>query len=628
MADNYYNNIVQAADLTIKILLIERNRDNSTQIEYSLASIKSYKPQLVKIHNLDDIEHIIEKHNPDIIFHVLEPEEYYGVVCSSCKARFFFEKIPIIFLLEKVTRECRLLVEKGIDYLLLSEISPTLLEKSMNFALERVKHRQELKLVQQENTELSAQLLATKNLFQTIVDNSSTLVWMCDAAGKATYFNQAWSRILGKHINSQLEQNWLRNIHPLDLEYCEQKFKQSLLKKKGFTISYRLINLDFNHRWISNYAVPQFTADGKFQGLVGYCFDITAHKKTEQKLVQRAASDRLLAQITQKIHTSLNLEQILQTTVDEVKQFLLAEKIQISRVEAANQLILQFESRLVGCSLSCDISEAKQVPAQLFQDNLALLSTGKSVTQDFSDSSSKTSCSTLLVPIICEAKLWGLICIENCSFARTWNVEEIYLLERVAMVLSVAIKQSKLYQQIEQANLELQQLSVIDGLTQIPNRRKFDRYIVAEWTRLSREKSPLSLILCDIDYFKLYNDTYGHPAGDRCLKQVAQAISKVVKRPSDLLARYGGEEFVLVLPQTPLEGAKYVAQQIRLQVQSLKIPHLRSSVDIYVTISLGVSCCIPSPDFDFEVLVAAADRGLYQAKARGRNQAVECKIEL
>ena len=273
--------------------------------------------------------------------------------------------------------------------------------------------------------------------------------------------------------------------------------------------------------------------------------------------------------------------------------------------------------------MSCDISKAKQVPAILFQNNIALLSAGKSVTQDFS---SKTLCSTLLIPIICEAKLWGLICIENCSFDRTWNIEEIYLLERVAMVLSVAIKQSKLYHQLKQANLELQQLSVIDGLTQIPNRRKFDRYIAAEWTRLSRDKSPLSLILCDIDYFKLYNDTYGHPAGDRCLKRVAQAISKVVKRPSDLLARYGGEEFVLVLPQTPLEGAKYLAQQIRLQVQSLKIPHLRSSIDIYVTISLGVSCCIPNSDFNYEVLVAAADRGLYQAKARGRNQAVECKI--
>lgn len=222
----------------------------------------------------------------------------------------------------------------------------------------------------------------------------------------------------------------------------------------------------------------------------------------------------------------------------------------------------------------------------------------------------------------------GVICVENCSIDREWNLEEINLLERVALELSVAIKQAKLYQQLEQANQELQQLSVMDSLTQIANRRKFDQYIAQEWIRLSREQSPLALILCDIDYFKLYNDTYGHPAGDRCLVEVAQAISKVTKRPSDLVARYGGEEFVLVLPQTPIAGAKYLAQQIRLQVQSLKIPHLRSSVDLYVTISLGVSSCLPHPDFDFEVLVAAADQGLYQAKERGRNQAVEYGIEL
>ena len=124
------------------------------------------------------------------------------------------------------------------------------------------------------------------------------------------------------------------------------------------------------------------------------------------------------------------------------------------------------------------------------------------------------------------------------------------------------------------------------------------------------------------------NDTYGHPAGDRCLIEVAQAISKVIKRPSDLVARYGGEEFVLVLPQTSMVGAKYLAQQIRLQIEALKIHHLRSSVDLYVTISLGVSSCIPHPDFNFEVLIAAADQGLYQAKEMGRNQAVECEIEL
>lgn len=102
----------------------------------------------------------------------------------------------------------------------------------------------------------------------------------------------------------------------------------------------------------------------------------------------------------------------------------------------------------------------------------------------------------------------------------------------------------------------------------------------------------------------------------------------MIKRPSDLVARYGGEEFVLVLPQTSMVGAKYLAQQIRLQIEALKIPHLRSSVDLYVTISLGVSSCIPHPDFNFEVLIAAADQGLYQAKEMGRNQAVECEIEL
>lgn len=621
---------MQATRSTVKILLISSDRACSKQIECSLAAIESHESRLIEMHEEDDISNTIKQHRPDLIFYVLSQKQQDNSIATLNINKASSENIPIIFFIQEEHSYEDFFI-KNIDIcLLLSEISPIALGRSIYSSLERAKHSQQLELVQQENVELSAQLLATKNLFQAIVDNSSTLVWMCDAEGKSTYFNQAWSRILGKQINSQLDRGWLRNIHPLDLEYCKLKFEQALRNKKGFTISYRLLDLNLNHLWISNYAVPQFSVDGNFQGLVGYCFDVTAHKKTEQKLIQRAASDRLLAQITQKIHTSLNLAQILQTTVDEVKQFLLAEKIQINGIEGANQLTLLFESRLVGSALSCDISEPKQVPATLFQNNLALLSTGKSVTQDFSQpsSSTKTLCSTLLIPIITEEKLWGLICIENCSFSRTWNLEEIYLLERVAMVLSVAIKQSKLYHQLEKANQELQHLSVMDGLTQIPNRRKFDRYIAAEWMRLSRERSPLSLILCDIDYFKLYNDTYGHPAGDRCLREVAQAISKVVKRPSDLFARYGGEEFVLVLPQTPLEGAKYLAQQIRLQVKSLKIPHLRSSIDLYVTISLGVSCCIPNPDFDFEVLVAAADRGLYQAKERGRNQAVECRIEL
>jgi diguanylate cyclase (GGDEF)-like protein/PAS domain S-box-containing protein len=622
---------VQAINSTVKILLIDNHQAGSVQIERHLAQIKSdLMMQLTKINDIDDITNLIQLEHTELIFFIFNQLETSHLISLLRIKELNIYDIPIILFTTKTSIDLASLPVVCDNCLILSEISPSLLAKTIFLALEKSKQNQELNSLRQENAELSSQLIATKNLFQTIIDNTSTLVWMCDAIGNTTFFNQAWSRVLGQENNIRLDNNWMLNIHPQDLADCEYRFNQALAKAKGFKITYRLKIVNQKSRWISNYAVPQFSLKGEFQGLVGYCFDITSLKKTEQKLIQRAASDRLLAQITQKIHASLELEQILQTTVDEVKQFLLAEKIQINRVEKTDKLTLLVESRLFDSPLSCDISEPKQVPETLFQDNVALLLAGDPVFQDFAESSSHQprTCCTLLMPITAETELWGLICIENCSMARQWHPEEINLLERVALELSVAIKQAKLYQQLEQANRNLQQLSVMDSLTQIANRRKFDQYIAQEWTRLSREQSPLALILCDIDHFKLYNDTYGHPAGDRCLIEVAKAISKVIKRPSDLVARYGGEEFVLVLPQTSMAGAKYLAQQIRLQVEALKIPHLRSSVDLYVTISLGVSSCIPHPDFNFEVLIAAADQGLYQAKEMGRNQAVECEIKL
>jgi diguanylate cyclase (GGDEF)-like protein/PAS domain S-box-containing protein len=625
---------VQAINSTVEILLIDNHQASSVLIERHLAQIRSdLMLRLTKIRDLDAVSNLIHSDSPDIIFFIFNPANTSDLISLSRIKKANLQDLPIILIAPEINIDLASLPVNLDNYLILSEISPGLLEITIFFALKRFAQIREANSLKQENLELSSQLIKTKDLFQTIIDNTSTLVWMCDALGNTTFFNQAWSRVLGQENGTKLNSNWMLNIHPQDLADCQLQFNQALTEARGFTIIYRLEISQDKCIWISNHAVPQFSLQGEFQGLVGYCFDITSLKKTEQKLIQRAASDRLLAQIIQKIHASLELDQILQTTVDEVKQFLLAEKIQINRVESTEKLTLLFESRLLDSPLSCDISEPNQVPLNLFQNNFARLLSGKSVSQDFQGAGELSpplprACSTLLVPIIEETKLWGLICIENCSIARRWNPEEIDLLERVALELAVAIKQAKLYRQLEEANRELRELSVMDGLTRIANRRKFDQYIAAEWFRLSREQSPLSLILCDIDHFKLYNDTYGHPAGDRCLIEVAQAINRVIKRPTDLVARYGGEEFVLVLPQTPLAGAIHLAQQIRLQVQSLKIPHLHSSVDLYVTISLGVSCCIPHPNFGFEALVAAADQSLYQAKEWGRNQAVECEIEL
>ncbi|MCU0532704.1 MAG: diguanylate cyclase [Hydrococcus sp. Prado102] len=174
--------------------------------------------------------------------------------------------------------------------------------------------------------------------------------------------------------------------------------------------------------------------------------------------------------------------------------------------------------------------------------------------------------------------------------------------------------------ELEQANQQLQRLVNLDGLTQVANRRRFDEYLNQEWKRLVREQQPLSLVLFDIDFFKRYNDCYGHQAGDDCLRKIASALTRALKRPADLAARYGGEEFAAILPNTELFGAVAVARAIQEEVKQLKIPHERSEVSEYVTLSIGVTSTIPDRDLSLENLVAAADEALYEAKKRGRDR--------
>lgn len=178
----------------------------------------------------------------------------------------------------------------------------------------------------------------------------------------------------------------------------------------------------------------------------------------------------------------------------------------------------------------------------------------------------------------------------------------------------------EMQKQLEKSNAELQRLSSLDGLTGIPNRRQFDETLKHEWQRAQRESTPLSLVLIDIDYFKLYNDTYGHQRGDECLKRVAVVLAESVSRPSDLVARYGGEEFVAVLPCINADGAEKMAERFRRAVQALEITHDASEAGAYVTISAGVATLVPSPANTLESFIETADRALYQAKEQGRNQ--------
>jgi diguanylate cyclase (GGDEF)-like protein len=202
----------------------------------------------------------------------------------------------------------------------------------------------------------------------------------------------------------------------------------------------------------------------------------------------------------------------------------------------------------------------------------------------------------------------------------------IFLSIIISLLLDKSIRNHQLLKASETAlqlaNQELQQLANLDGLTQIANRRCFEQFLLAEWQRGIQEQFALTLILCDVDYFKSFNDTYGHLAGDECLYQIAQAIRRTVRQPEGLVARYGGEEFAVVLPNMNIEAGLCVARAIQEEVRSLQIEHAGSSISSHISISLGVSSVLPSLTTVASTLIELSDRKLYTAKQQGRNQIV------
>jgi two-component system chemotaxis family response regulator WspR len=173
---------------------------------------------------------------------------------------------------------------------------------------------------------------------------------------------------------------------------------------------------------------------------------------------------------------------------------------------------------------------------------------------------------------------------------------------------------------LEELNMQLLKLANLDGLTGLANRRHFDERFADEWLRAMRNRRPLTLIMFDVDWFKQYNDKFGHLEGDECLKRIADTAQKVVCRPSDTVARYGGEEFIILLPETDSSGAKLVAEKIRAEIENLHLPNPDSTVIPFITISLGVTTVVPEVNADPNIYIKLVDEALYRAKNAGRNR--------
>jgi diguanylate cyclase (GGDEF)-like protein len=238
-----------------------------------------------------------------------------------------------------------------------------------------------------------------------------------------------------------------------------------------------------------------------------------------------------------------------------------------------------------------------------------------------------------VVPIRFRQLVIGALNIESGA-TEEFDADNLQVLQMIGTQIAGAIHQARLNEQLSQARAELQatnrqlhavndalqQLSLLDALTGVANRRRFDDTLETEWRRATRSREPISLLLVDIDSFKDYNDCYGHLRGDDCLRRVARELDAGIHRAGDLLARYGGEEFAVVLPGMPLLAAHRLAENLRARIEILDIPHQRSATGPRITVSIGVGTLVPSVAESPASLVARADEALYAAKASGRNR--------
>lgn len=317
-------------------------------------------------------------------------------------------------------------------------------------------------------------------------------------------------------------------------------------------------------------------------------------RRLEQEIIKRKEAEEVLYQsralLTSVLNSSLDgiaaMQAVREPSTGNIKDFrcllvnpVVARAFNRKREEMIGQLLLR--------------KILSRFEPELFERFVQVVETGQPLEQDF--------CYSLAEP-----HWYHFIAVKlGDGFAIT--VRDI-----------TARKQTELA--LQQANRQLELLANLDSLTKVANRRCFDVRLQQEWQRLAQAQQPLSLILFDVDRFKLYNDHYGHLIGDDCLKQVAQAVQQEIDHSNHLLARYGGEEFIILLPNTNLEDAIQVTQRIQQAIYNLAIPHIQSDVKKNITVSLGIATTIPSLEQQPDTLVALADQRLYKAKQQGRDR--------
>ncbi|HEY9808414.1 MAG TPA: diguanylate cyclase [Halomicronema sp.] len=604
---------------------------------------------------------------PDLILlDIMMPDISGYAVCEQLKSSADTCEIPVIFLsaLDDVVDKIKGFKAGGVDYI----TKPFQVEEVIARIETQLTIVHQKRVLSERNTRLQEEILARQkaevevhrhqNFLRAVIDTNPNLIFVKNNQGVYTLVNQALANFYSIEVEELLGKtdNDLKINEP-SLEWLlDEEVEVSETMETKMIFQQPLTSISGEVRWFQIIKKPLLSLEGKPDGVLGVATDITERLVAEQNLWLQNEQERLLNSIVKQIRQSLRLEDILHTTVTKVRQFLRTNRVLIYQkqgkefyevvVEASSNdgkkmlgtsvnhsLLIEMSGCLENCC-SLDIKAIEDI-------NMAGLS------QDVKNWLEEWEVqSQLAIPIVFARQtqgeglcsqarprfwqenfefvpscfLWGLLVAQQCETSRKWQGWEIEFLSSLSDQVGIAIEQAELLGQLEAANFELQRLSNLDGLTGLANRRRFDEYLASEWLRQTINQKPLSLILCDVDFFKRYNDSYGHQAGDECLQNIAKAIDAAHK-PDGLAARIGGEEFAVILAGD-LPKALDVAKKIHAEVGALMIVHPDSSVGKYVTISVGVATTIPNSKGSLTGLIEVADRTLYRAKQQGRNQVI------
>lgn len=494
----------------------------------------------------------------------------------------------------------------------------------------------------QQQLQASSVRSQTEQLFDLFTHHVEQVLFIRDAvSGQFLYVSAAYERIWG-HSPALLYSDpglWLRQVHPDDLPRVqasvERQFDGNSVRRE-----YRIVRPNGDVRWVQAHVQVVNDDQNQPRYMVGWAEDYTDRRQlqaslraTEATLSRRVGQEQLLRMLTARMRESLDLETILGATVAGVKTVFSADRAVIFQILANGDRRIAQQATSPDYATITDIMiPSGPLPAAYLE---RLYTWQPYIINDILAEPWSPDLLTFLSAIRVKSAmiapiahpfggdrqpLWGILVVHACGEHRQWQPFEANMLQHFADQLNTALHQAELYRQLQAANQELDRISKVDSLTQLANRRWLDEYLNQEWQRLTRERKPLSVVLADVDYFKPYNDTYGHAAGDQCLVEIASAIRFGIRRPADLAARYGGEEFALVLPDTDTAGAIRVVQLVRHHLQTLDLPHGASPSGDTITLSFGIATVTPTPDSPAEAILELADQALYAAKDAGRNQ--------